>query len=60
MLYINTYMWNLKKKWYRRYYLQSRWRHRHREQRYGGGGEGGGMNQKMGIDIYTLLILCME
>ena len=26
----------------------------------GGGGGGGGMNWEIGIDIYTLLILCIK
>ena len=35
ILYVNVYMWNLKNKWYRRSYLQSRNRHRkHRKQTY--------------------------
>ena len=48
-------MWNLKKKWYRRSYLQNRNRDRCREQMYGyQGGREGGMNWESGIDIYTL------
>ena len=26
----------------------------------GGGGSGGGMNWEIGIDVYTLLILCVK
>ena len=49
------------KKWYRSY-LQSRNRDRHREQTYGyqGGGGGGRMSWEIGIDIYSLLILCIK
>ena len=54
-------MWNLKN-WYRRSYLQSRNRYTDVEnKRMDTKGErGGGMNWEIGIDIYTLLILCIK
>ena len=58
ILYINPYMWNLKK-WYRWSSLQSRNRDSDVENKHMDtkGEEGGGMNWEMGIDIYTLLML---
>ena len=35
ILFINAYMWNLEKKWYSWFYLQSRNRDRHLEEAYG-------------------------
>ena len=65
ILNINTYMWNLKKKWYKGSYLQSRIkRHRHREQMYGyqrGKGEMG-WAERLGLTyiyIYHFL-LCIK
>ena len=54
-------MWNLEK-WYRGPYLPSRNRDRHGEQMcgYQGGKEWGGRNGEIGIDTYTLLILCIK
>ena len=63
LLYINAYMWNLKKNWYRWSYLQSRNRDTDIEnKRMGTKGErgDGGMNWEVGINIYTLLILCIK
>ena len=58
---INIYMWNLEK-WYRWSYLQSRKRDTDIENKCmdtkGGGVDG--MNWEIGIDIYTLLILCIK
>ena len=61
ILYINTYMWNLKKKkkgWYRWPYFQSRNRHRHREHMYGcQRGREDGMNWEIGKETHALLTL---
>ena len=56
-------MWNMKKNWYRRSYLQSRNRDTDIENKYmdtKGKRWGGGVNWEIGIDIYTLLILCIK
>ena len=53
----NAYVWNLEKQ-YSRTYVQSRNRQRCREQTYGHQEKSGGMNWKIGIDVYTLL--CMR
>ena len=59
--YINAYMWNLKK-WYRWSYLQRRNRDTEVENKHmdtkGVGRDV--MNWEIGIDIYTLLILCIK
>ena len=56
-------MWNIEK-WYRWSYLQSRNRDTDVENKRmdtkGENGGGGGMNWEIGIDIYTLLILCIK
>ena len=59
--YINAHMWNLKK-CYRWSYLQSRNRDTDVENKRMGikGKGGGGMNWEMGINIYTLFILCIK
>ena len=55
-------MWNLKKNWYRRSYLQSRNRDRDKRTGYGHQGrkKGDGMNWEIGVDIYILLTLCIK
>ena len=58
--YINACIWDLEK-WFRWSYLQSRNRDRRRGQRYGHQGVGGGWEEVAGgIDMYTLLILCVK
>ena len=54
-------MWNLEK-WYGLSYLQSRNRDTDVENKHKNtkGGKWGGMNWEIGIDIYTLLILCIK
>ena len=62
ILYINAYMWNLEK-WYRWSYLQSRSRDTDVENKciHTKGVRGGGeRNWEIGIDIHTLLILCIK
>ena len=55
--YINACMWNMKKKWYRQSYLQSRNSHRHREQMYEyQRGNVGKMNWEIEIDMHIPLI----
>ena len=60
--YINTYMWNLKKNWYRRCYLQSRNRDTDAEnKRMETKGEREGWGEwETEVDIYILLILCIK
>ena len=57
----NAYMWNLEK-WYRSSYLQSRNRDTDVENKcMDTKGEGaGGRTWEIGIDTYTLLILCVK
>ena len=59
--YISAYTWNLEK-WYRWSYLQSKNRDTDVENNYmDTKGEGdGGRNWEIGIDTYTLLILCIK
>ena len=52
-------MWNLKKNWYRQSYLQGRNRDTDVENK-SMDTKRGGMNWKTGVDIYTLLILCIR
>ena len=52
-------MWNLKKNWYRQSYLQGRNRDTDVENKSMDTNRGG-MNWKTGVDIYTLLILCIR
>ena len=59
ILYINAYTWTLKKPVWS--YLQSRNRDTDIENKFmGAKGEGDGMNWEMGINTYTLLILCIQ
>ena len=61
ILYINEYMWNLEK-WYGWTYLQSRNGDTDVENKYMDtkGEGGGGRSWEIGIDTYTLLILCIK
>ena len=54
-------MWNLEKE-YRSMYLQSRNKDTDVENKYMDtkGGSGNGMHWEIGIDIYTLLTLCIK
>ena len=57
-LYINACTWNLEK-WYTQPLLaKQKETHRRREQTHGY--QEGGMNWEIGIDIHTLLILCLK
>ena len=61
--YINGYTWNLKKLVQTILFTKQKYRHRGREQMYfmdTEGESGGGRNWEVGIDIYMLLILCIE
>ena len=62
MSYINASMWNLEK-WYRWSYLQSRNRDTEIGKKHmaikGESWGMGGMNWEIGIDIFTLLMLCI-
>ena len=59
--YFNAYMWNLGK-WYRWSYLESRSRDTNVKEKHMDTNRGnkGGMSWEIGINTYTLLILCIK
>ena len=62
ILYINAYMWNLRKLMQMILFAKQKQRHRCREKNMDTKGGNGmdWMNWEFGIDIYTLLILCIK